>query len=104
MELYQSGTINNKIEEVAKLMDPRGFSQFVQESNDLREIIVAGFPSLNIDNLSRSFQENLFWPRNRIVHLADSSHDKDYAFRCFNIATIGLRVLDEMDRKKRGNI
>lgn len=97
-------TINTKIEEVTKLMDPRGFSQFVQETDDLRDTIVAGFPSMSIDSLSRSFQEKLFWPRNRIVHLADSSHDKDDAFRCFNIATIGLRILDIMDRKKRENI
>ena len=103
-QLRRYKTINTKIEEIAKLMDSRGFTRFVKETDDLRETIVAGFPSLNIDSLSSSFQEKLFWPRNRILHLGDSKHGKEDAIRCFNMATIGLSILEVMDRKKRETI
>lgn len=104
-QLRRYKTINIKIKEIAKLMDSRGFTRFVKETDDLRGMIVAGFPSLNIDSLPSSFQEKLFWPRNRILHLGDSRYDKeDAAIRCFNIATLGLKILEVMDRKKRETI
>lgn len=103
-QLRRHKTIKVKIEEVAKLMDSRGFTQFVKETDDLRETIVEGFPSLNIDSLASSFQEHLFWPRNRILHLDDSKYREDDAVRSINIALLGLRILEVMDRNKRKNI
>lgn len=103
-QLRRYQTIKVKIEEVAKLMDSRGFTQFVKETDDLRETIVEGFPSLNIDSLASSFQEKLFWPRNRILHLGYSSYREDDAFRSLNIAVLGLKILEVMDRNKRKTI
>lgn len=94
-------TINIKFEEVAKLMDPRGFTQFAKETDDLRCMIEQGFPSLKLNCLSKSFQEKLFWPRNRILHLGVSRYGQEDANRCFNIAALGLRILEIMDEKKR---
>jgi hypothetical protein len=96
--------ISTKIEEITKLMDSRGFTCFVKETDDLRKMIDEGFPSLNVDTLSKSFQEKLFWPRNRILHLGDSKYGEEDAIRSFNIATLGLRVLDVMDGNKRKTI
>lgn len=100
-QLRHYKTINIKIEEIAKLMDSRGITQFVKETDDLREMIVSGFPSLYIDSLPISFQKNLFWPRNRILHLGDYRYAKEEAaIRCLNIAALGLKILEVMDRKK----
>ncbi len=96
-------TINTKFEEIAKLMDSRGFSQFVKETDDLRQMINNDFPSLNIDDLSKSFQESLFWPRNRILHLGASRYGHDDAIRCFDIATLALKIFESMDNNKRKN-
>lgn len=93
--------ISTKLEEVAKLMDPRGFTQFVKETDDLRQIVEQDFPSLTIGRLSKSFQEKLFWPRNRILHLGDSCYGIEDANRCFNIANLGLKILEVMDKNKR---
>lgn len=94
-------SIDVKIEEVCKLMDPRGFKQFVIDSPDLNEIVQKGFPSLRLSELTKDFQQKLFWPRNRVLHLADTSFTKDDAARCFQIAALGLRILEELDTNRR---
>ena len=78
-------------------MDPRGFTQFANETDGLRRMIEQGFPSLKVNCLSKSFQEKLCWPRNRILHLGDSRYAQEDANRCFNIAALGLRILEIMD-------
>lgn len=96
-------TIDRKIEGVAKVIDPRGFQAFVNESPELRTIVIEGFPSLSLNSLSKDFQVTLFWPRNRVLHLGDASFSYDDAKRCFNIATLGLRILEAMDEQKRSS-
>lgn len=94
-------TIDTKIEEVSKLMDPRGFVGFVKGSPEFCKIINEGFPSLSLADITKDFQKTLFWPRNRVLHLADTSFSYDNAKRCFNISTLGLRILEDMDMKRR---
>jgi len=97
-------TIDIKIEEVSRLMDPRGFAGFVNGSPGFTKIINEGFPSLSLHNIAKDFQRILFWPRNRVLHLADTSFSYDDAKRCFNIATLGLRILEDMDIKRRSMV
>lgn len=94
-------SIDVKIEEVCKLIDPLGFQEFVKSSTELRQTVTEGFPSLHLNSLTLDFQQKLFWPRNRVLHLADTSFKKADGVRCFNIATLGLRILEELDKKKR---
>jgi hypothetical protein len=94
-------SVDVKIEEVCKLMDPLGFQDFVKSSTELRQTVTEGFPSLHLNSLTSDFQQKLFWPRNRVLHLADTSFKKADGVRCFNIATLGLRILEELDKKKR---
>ena len=100
--LRRYGSIDVRIEEVSKLIYPLGFKEFVKSSIELSQTVINGFPSLRLDELTTDFQQKLFWPRNRVLHLADTSFKKDDATRCFNIATLGLKILEELDRKKRG--
>lgn len=93
-------SIDVRVEEVCKLMDPLGFQEFVESSTELRQTVTGGFPSLHLNSFTSDFQQKLFWPRNRILHLADTSFKKADAVRCFNIATLGLRILEELDEKK----
>jgi hypothetical protein len=60
-------SVDVKIEEVCKLMDPLGFQDFVKSSTELRQTVTEGFPSLHLNSLTSDFQQKLFWPRNRVL-------------------------------------
>ncbi len=94
-------TVCTKIEEVSKLLYPSGLVSFVESSPELLDIINYGFPSLSVANLSRDFQKTLFWPRNRVLHLADADFSYDDAKHGFNIASLGLSVFGLMDKNRR---
>ena len=81
-------------------MAPESFTQSVLDSPELKEMIESGFPTLDINNLSKSFQEKLFWSRNRILHLGASDYGEKEATICFNVAELGLRILSCLDEKK----
>ena len=97
-------TIDAKIEEVAKLMYPAGLSAFVQARQDLRDMITGGFTSIDLNSLSSSFQEKLFWPRNRILHLGETLCDSDHSKRCYNMARLGVHLFHELDVYKMATL
>ncbi|RZB34651.1 MAG: hypothetical protein SRB1_00419 [Desulfobacteraceae bacterium Eth-SRB1] len=99
-KLRSFSNIKSKIEKVSQLMAPESFTQSVLDSTELKEMIERGFPTLDINNLSKSFQEKLFWPRNRILHLGASDYGEKEATICFNVAELGLRILSCLDEKK----
>lgn len=92
--------IKNKIQEVGKLMFSEGFEKFIQSNCEILKNIENDFPSLDKNKLTESFQQQLFRPRNRVLHLGFSGYTKDDAKRCFNIATLGLQIFDKMDKYK----
>lgn len=92
--------INNKIQEVSKLMFPKGFEKFIRSNWEILKNIKNDFPSLSKNKVAESFQQQLFWPRNRVLHLGFSGYTKDDAKRCFNIAMLGLQIFDKMDEYK----
>lgn len=94
-------TIDKKIEGVSELLYPNGLVSFVESSPALLDIINNGFPSLSVASLARDFQRTLFWPRNRVLHLADATFTYDDAKHGFNIASLGLRIFDQMDKNRR---
>jgi ribosomal protein S27E len=94
-------TIDVKMEKVSKLMDPRGFAGYVNQSPEFSKAINEGFPSLSLANITKDFQRTLFWPRNRVLHLADTSFSYNEARSCYNIAALGLTILRDMDMKRR---
>lgn len=94
-------SIEEKIEGVCKLMHAQGFTRFVNNTPELRKIVIDGFPSLQLSQLSLEFQKHLFWPRNRVLHLADTTFKEEDAIKCFSIATLGLKILGELDKQKR---
>lgn len=98
--LRNLGNIDKKIEKIAKMMDSRGIIRFVRETLFLREMIEKGFPSLCIDDLAKGFQKNLFWPRNKILHLGNSLFGLEDAIKCFNISTLGIKIFEVLDRDK----
>ena len=93
-------TVFMKFKETGKLMYPQGFEEFIKLSPEFRETVEKGFPSLRLETLFNDFTEKLFWPRNRILHLADTNYGEQDAIRSFNIAQLGLLVLQAMDKYK----
>lgn len=101
MRSFRNITI--KIDEVAKLMNSKGINDFVRNSREFTQVIGTGFPSLDINNLSKSFQEKLFWPRNRVFHLGHSGHNENDALRCFNISSLGIELFNQMDKLRQSS-
>jgi len=62
--------IYDKIKKTGKLLYPQGFEKFVCDSSELKNVVQQGFPSISLDSLIKDFEENLFWPRNRILHFS----------------------------------
>jgi len=93
--------ILDKINVVSKLLTEKKLDEFVVDSADLKGIIEKGFPSLELGQVDKGIVENVFWPRNRILHLGKGDYSKDAAIKCFNISNLGLRILKDMDKFKR---
>ena len=98
--LRKLGNIQDRIQELSKLMFSVSFEKFVQDNSDLYAQIKGGFKSLCVENLAESFQKKLFWPRNKVLHSGYSDYTSDDAKRCLNIAELGLRIFDKMDKHK----
>lgn len=95
--------VKEKIEGVCKLLDPRGIDEFVRSNDELRRHFEKGFFGFSIGSLSKHFQEDLFWPRNKILHYSTRQSDQAEAERCYKIGYVGLRILTLLDEKKRLN-
>ncbi len=96
---YQNAA--TRLEHVAQLMYPSGLDDFVVSRSELTKTIRNGFPSLGLRQFAIGFQQALFWPRNRILHLADMRYGEADATRCFNLAALGIHIFQELDLEKR---
>lgn len=104
-ELRRFGGTREKIEGVCRVLDSRGIDGFVRDHPELKKAVEDGFPSLQLGDLADGIQRALFRPRNRIVHLADTEKITNAdATRCFNIATLSLWIIDEMDKERRAGM
>ncbi|HEX3036679.1 MAG TPA: hypothetical protein VHT73_16425 [Thermodesulfobacteriota bacterium] len=101
--LRDFGKIKTKIKKVAKLLNPEGINNFVRNSRNFSEMINTDFPYLDINNLPKSFQEKLFWLRNRVLHFGYSNYNEEDARRCLDITNLGIELFNEMDRIKRNS-
>jgi hypothetical protein len=98
--LRKSNKIYDKIQRTGKVIYPQGIERFVRDSSELKNIVQQGFPSLSLDSLIKDFEKNLFWPRNRILHSAYDGYSKSDAFKSYNIAQLGLLILNTMDKSR----
>lgn len=103
-QLRDFKTISRKIEEVSRFVVNSGIDAFVSSKTHLRDQILAGFKSIRVGTLAADFQQQLFWPRNRVLHWGDAKNSSDDAARCFSIANMGLIILREMDSDRRARL
>ena len=102
--LRRLGNIADKLEKVATLIYPLGLETFVASQADLYDTIRNDFPDLLLGQLAISFQQALFWRRNRILHLADTSFDEAVASRCFKLAVLGIHIFQQLDLEARKGV
>ncbi len=100
-ELRDLRTINQRIDAVSALLVSKTMDEYVETTQQFREVIEQRFSSLNIGSLPKDFQEALFWPRNNVLHWGDTSHTEQDAARCFTIAQMGLSILTSMNRERK---
>ena len=99
-EIRKLKTIYDKTKATGKLLYPKGFENYVKQDVELRTRL-KNFPSLKLETLISDFQRNLFWPRNRIVHYGYDGYGREDAIKSYNIAYLGLVILNSMDNYRR---
>ncbi len=100
-ELRDFGRIDRKIDKVSQFLVNKGMDVFVSECPELSEPISTRFQSIRISSLAKDFQENLFWPRNQILHWGDAKNSYEDAAICYSLANMGLLILRKMDEERR---
>ncbi len=98
--LRKNSKIYDKIKRTGSLLYPQGFEKFVWDSSELKNIVEQRFPSLSLDSLIKDFEENLFWPRNSILHSAYDGYTRNDAIKSYNLAQLGLLILNTMDKSR----
>lgn len=90
-------SIADRIDEVARLLDPRGIDGFARTTDLAERIDGDDFPSLSLGSLAADIQRAVFWPRNRILHAGYLDHSAEDAKRACNVASVVLDLLKRMD-------
>lgn len=99
-ELRDLRAIDRRIDAVSKLLVSKTMDDYVRLTQEFHEAVEQRFPSLNIGSLPKDFQETLFWPRNKVLHMGDANHTEQDAAKCFSIAKLGLSILTGMNRER----
>lgn len=99
-ELRDLRAIDRRIDAVSNLLVSKTMDDYVRLTQEFREAVEQGFPSLHIGSLPKDFQETLFWPRNSVLHWGDSSHTEQDAAISFSIAKLGLSILTSMNQER----
>ena len=99
--LRKHSSVRDKMDHVAGLMHAPGLDDFVGGEPDLRQIVTEGYPSLKGSPLSAGFQQALFWPRNRVVHMGHMVRERQQAVRALNLSRLGIYIFDRMDQRRR---
>lgn len=101
--LRHAGGINKKMREVSQLMHPPRIVDFIISSQNLRDYVLQNFSGdeVRIESIVDDIDQQLFWPRNRILHNAAIDYGPTDARRCLRLATLVLFILWEMDAAKQ---
>ena len=99
--LRSFGNIAGRIEGVSQMLYSGGIEPFVSSSPEWTKNINNDFPSLQVGSLAKDFQKTVFWPRNKILHAGYAKHTHEDAAKCYSIAYLGVRILQDMDKLKR---
>lgn len=89
-------TIAERIDQVARFLDPRGMDAFARTTDLGERIDGEGFPSLSLGSLPADIQRTVFWPRNRILHAGFWITQRS-AKRVCNVASLVIDLLNRMD-------
>ncbi len=96
------GDAQKKIETICKKMDPQGIDTFVRKTPELKDKIASDFPDLSKCPLAAGIQKAVFWPRNTILHAANTKHDREEGVYVFCVADLALRILQRLELAKWG--
>lgn len=99
-EIRKHKNIYDKTKATGELLYPKGFENYVKQNVEFRKTL-DNFPSLKLETLIKDIQINLFWPRNRIAHYGFDGYKRQDAIKSYNIAYLGMLILNSMDNYKR---
>jgi hypothetical protein len=89
------------LKKTGKLLYSHGFQKYVEKTENFKDTVDKKFTSLSLDNLIKGFQEELFWPRNRILHFANTDYERQDVEKSYDIASLGITILNSMDEHRR---
>jgi len=90
-----------KFNGVIRLLYPGDLDVFFQNNPDLISRFKKLIPSFTVDSMYNHIDEQLFWKRNRILHLGDSTYNKADAIKCLKIADSVLDLLYGLEEEKK---
>ncbi|MBC8402238.1 MAG: hypothetical protein H8E14_12185 [Candidatus Marinimicrobia bacterium] len=99
--LRQYPRISKKLKKVCDILYTEGIQDFFYRNPDIEISLAKLIENFSPKSFYKDIEKNLFWIRNRIVHLGDSSFKHEDAAQCHNIANILLGILNRMDLSKR---
>ena len=103
IDLRNLGEASERVEAVAKLLDPYGIDNYVATHPKLATSLAA-IPSLHGIGLAKAFERFLFWPSNAILHQGKTHWERGHARGCFNLALFGLEIFKSMDASAQRHI
>lgn len=104
-KLRRYRNIADKVDGVAKLMHGPGIEDFVNGNPGLQDLLAKNVTAgIRLGTIAADVQQHLFWPRNRVLHLGDSSYGIADARRCIAVALIGLRIFRQLHLAARDKL
>jgi len=102
-EYPRSGGFAGPVGFVSQKLVATTFDKFIAD-NTTATTIFSRLPNASRASPTQYFQDELFKPRNRIVHWGYVNSGKADGERCHTIAVALVSILREMDRSKYGNL
>jgi hypothetical protein len=96
-ELRKVGSVDKLVDEVAILYSGVEMSCFVSSQPELSRARSNYFSNLHADDMARSIQRELFWPRNRVLHQGRSDFNRGQAEDCLKLALFVLDILHTLE-------
>lgn len=107
-EFRKLTAIVDRLDATARLLTSLSFNEFVQRSSTNKEMTdwlnrIGASEILN-GLATKTIQEKLFWPRNRILHFGETNFDFKKAISCLIISRATLAILGSMDELRRSSL
>jgi len=99
--LLQFRSNENKISSIFKYLSEISIENIIQNNPKLLQTMIENFTDLNPRKFVKYYCDNLFKPRNRILHLGIHNYNESDAIKCIKLSRFGLDILKLIDKRRQ---